>query len=135
MSNKVKPETLATALRNYLNIYVEDIQEDVEETANEIGNEAKNELKDKSLKLFKQHGRKDPYYKGWSVRKVGKNKSYYVVKIWNRTNYQLTHLLEFGHATRNGKRTKAVPHIRPVEQKYSKEFESQLKKKIRRTSK
>lgn len=129
MYEKVKPETFSKAVKQYLEIYVEDIGEQVEETANQIGNEAKNELKEESQKLFKGTGK---YAKGWSVKKDRKNKSYYVVKIWNKTNYQLTHLLEFGHATRNGKRTKAFPHIRPVEEKYSKEFEKELEKKIRR---
>ena len=48
----------------------------------------------------------------------------------NKTDYQLTHLLEFGHATRDGERTEAQPHIRPVEEKYSKEFEKRLRKKV-----
>ena len=131
MSNKtVKPETLAQAVKQYLEIYVEDIGEDVEETANKMGNEAKKELKEESHKLFKGTGN---YAKGWSVRKDKTGKSYYVVKVWNRTNYQLTHLLEFGHATRNGGRTRAFPHIRPVEEKYSREFLKELEKKIRRT--
>lgn len=60
--------------------------------------------------------------------KTGKNK--YVVKIHNKTNYQLTHLLEFGHATKNGSRTKAQPHIRPIEEEYSEKFEDELKIKI-----
>lgn len=60
--------------------------------------------------------------------KVGKKR--YIIKIHNKTDYQLTHLLEFGHATRNGGRTKPEPHIRPIEEKYSKEFENELKKKI-----
>lgn len=134
MSNKkATPDTFAQVVKQYLEIYVEDIQEDVEETANFIGKQAKEELKTKSANMFKKHGRSNPYYQGWTVKKDKKNKTYYTIKIWNKTNYQLTHLLEFGHATRNGKRTKAFPHIRPVEEKYSKQFEKDLEKKIRRT--
>ena len=129
MSKTIKPEMFAQAVKNYLEIYVEDIGEAVEETSNNIGKEAKEELKQTSPK------RRGDYAKGWTVRKDRKNKHYYTVKVWNKSNYQLTHLLEFGHATRNGGRTKAIPHIRPVEEKYKKEFEKQLENKIRRIKK
>ncbi len=129
MSKAIKPEMFAQAVKQYLEIYVEDIGEAVEETSNQIGKEAKEELKQTSPK---KTGR---YSKGWTVKKDRKNKSYYTVKVWNRTDYQLTHLLEFGHATRNGGRTKAIPHIRPVEEKYKEKFERQIKEKIRRSTK
>lgn len=129
MSKTVKPETFARAVNDYLEIYVEDIGEAVEEESNSIGKEAKEELKQTSPK------RTGKYAKGWTVKKDKKNKSYYTVKIHNKTDYQLTHLLEFGHATRNGKRTKAIPHIRPVEEKYKEQFEKKLKERIRRASK
>lgn len=127
MSKTVKPEMFAQAVKDYLELYVEDIGEAVEETSNQIGKEARDELKQTSPK------RRGNYAKGWTVKKDKKNKSYYTIKVWNRTDYQLTHLLEFGHATRNGGRTKAIPHIRPVEEKYKEKFEKQIKEKIRRT--
>ena len=126
MSKTVKPETFAQAVQNYLEIYVEDIGEIVEETSNAIGKEAKEELKQKSPQ------KTGKYAKGWAVGKDRKKKNYYVVKVHNKTDYQLTHLLEFGHATRNGSRTKAIPHIRPVEEKFKEKFEHDLKEKIRR---
>lgn len=129
MSKTIKPEMFAQAVKEYLEIYVEDIGETVEETSNQIGKEARDELKQTSPKKTGE------YAKGWTVRKGKKNKNYYTVKVWNRTDYQLTHLLEFGHATKNGGRTKAIPHIRPVEEKYKNKFEKQLKDKIRRNSK
>ena len=129
MSKTVKPEVFAQAVKDYLEIYVEDIGESVEETSNQIGKEAKDELKQTSPK---KTGR---YAKGWTIKKDKKKKNYYAIKIHNKTDYQLTHLLEFGHATRNGRRTKAIPHIRPVEEKYKKEFEERLKDKIRRIKK
>lgn len=128
-----KPEDLQKVLSDYLNNYREDIQEDVEELTDSITQKAKDELKQTSQSMFKDHGRKDPYYKGWSVKLQKKGKLKYHKVIWNRTNYQLTHLLEFGHATRNGGRTRAFPHIRPVEEKYKTEFVNLLEQKIRRT--
>ncbi|MFQ8989189.1 MAG: hypothetical protein ACLR6T_11005, partial [Intestinibacter sp.] len=76
------------------------------------------------------------YYKGWAIKNGGRTrkKHYYGKTIWNRTNYQLTHLLEFGHATRNGGRTQAQPHIRKVEEKYGTKFADLLENKIRRRS-
>ena len=132
MSKTVTPETFAQALKNYLEIYVEDIGEDVEELSNEIGKEARDDLKKESQGMFKGTGK---YAKGWTVSKERKKSNYYSVKVWTKTDYQLTHLLEFGHATRNGGRTRAFPHIRPVEEKYKAKFEKDLINKIRRDSK
>ena len=133
MSNSIKPEELQKVLKEYLDDYVEDIEEGVEETTDNLTKEAVKELKQTSPR---GHGsRKNPYYKGWSRQKNKKLKGKYTVKIHNKTNYQLTHLLEFGHATRNGRRTKAIPHIRPLEEKYNKLYEEKITTVIRRRSK
>lgn len=135
MSNTIKPEELEKALTEYLEDYVEDIEEDVEDTVNTVAKEAKQELVQTSPKS--EMVRKTKYYKGWTVKNGGRTrkKHYYEKVVWNKTNYQLTHLLEFGHATRNGSRTTPQPHIRPVEEKYGTKFADLLEKKIRRTSK
>lgn len=56
------------------------------------------------------------YAKGWGVRKEGDMD----VIVHNRTDYQLTHLLENGHVIRNKKgtygRAPAHKHIKPVEE-------------------
>lgn len=135
MSNNIKPEELQKVLIEYLENYVEDINEDVEDTTNTIIKEAKQELVQTSPRSG--IARKTKYYKGWAIKNGGRTRKgkYYSKVIWNKTNYQLTHLLEFGHATRNGGRTTPQPHIRPVEQKYGEKFADLLEKKIRRSSK
>ena len=134
MSNNIKPEELQKAIMEYLEDYVEDIEEDVEDTVTEVAKEAKQEL----IQTSPRSGiaRKTKYYKGWAIKNGGRTrkKHYYGKTIWNKTNYQLTHLLEFGHATRNGGRTQAQPHIRKVEEKYGTQFADLLEKKIRRRS-
>lgn len=127
MSKKIKVDNLSKEILKALENYSDDISTLVKETADEVGKEATEELKQKSPKRKRLGGR---YAKGWRLKtdKIGKNK--YFIKIYNKTDYQLTHLLEFGHATRDGGRTKAIPHIRPVEEKYSREYENKLKQKI-----
>lgn len=135
MSNTIKADELQKALTDYLENYVEDIEEDVKDTVTEVAKEAKQELVQTSPRSG--IARKTKYYKSWAIRNGGRTrkKHYYGKTVWNKTNYQLTHLLEFGHATRNGGRTNPQPHIRPVEEKYGTKFADLLEKKIRRTSK
>ena len=50
--------------------------------------------------------------------------------IHNKTDYQLTHLLEKPHLTRSGGITVPQVHIAPVEEKCIKEFEEKITRKI-----
>lgn len=124
MSKAVKVNSLAKEIEKALENYSDDISEVVEDVANTLGKEAVDEIKQTSPK------KRGSYAKGWKLKKEKLAKNRYSVKIHNKTDYQLTHLLEFGHATRNGRRTKAIPHIRPVEEKYSKKYEQEVKRKI-----
>ncbi len=133
MSKTIKVDDLSKEIMKALTEYKDDIEEDVVETVDTITKQARDELKQTSPRG--KGTRKNPYYKGWSVKLSKKRTGVYHKVIWNKTNYQLTHLLEFGHATRNGGRTRAIPHIRPVEEKYNVEFVDKLEKKIRRSSK
>lgn len=133
MSKNIKPDELQKAVMDYLQNYKEDIDEEVIDTVDEVTKKARDELKQTSPR--RKNSRKDQYYKGWSIKLSKRRTGVYHKVIWNKTNYQLTHLLEFGHATRNGGRTRAIPHIQPVEQKYNVEFTEKLEQKIRRVSK
>lgn len=133
MSKSIKPEELQEVLNDYLENYLEDITEGVEETTDTTTKEAVQEIRKTSPR---GKGTRDkPYYKGWTKQKGKMNRGNYTIKIHNKTNYQLTHLLEFGHATRNGGRTKAIPHIRPLEEKYKKIYEERITTVIKRRSK
>ena len=130
MPKSIEVDLLEKEVMKYLTEYKEDILEVVENVSNRVGKEATSELKEESPKLT------GDYAKGWRLKKdkVGKNR--YIVKIHNKTNYQLTHLLEFGHHKRDGTDwVDAQPHIRDVEQKYGSKFADLLENKIRRDSK
>ena len=130
--SSIKPDELPKVVMDYLHNYKEDIDEDVIETVDEITKQARDELKQTSPRG--PGNRSNPYYRGWAIKLSKRRNGEYHKVIWNKTNYQLTHLLEFGHVTRNGGRTRAIPHIRPIEQKYNVEFMEKLEKKIRRSS-
>lgn len=85
--------------------YTTDVVEGIHEMADDLAKEALPKLKGTSPE------RSGDYRKGWR-RKRESNK----VRIHNKTDYQLTHLLEKGYTARNGKRVKPQVHIEPVEQ-------------------
>ena len=66
------------------------------------------------------------YASGWATKNIGTG-----IAIYNKTRGSLTHILEKGHATRNGGRTAAQPHIRPVEQEVTKNYTADVEKVIR----
>lgn len=137
MSKTIKPEDIEKELKDYLQNYTEDIQEDVETITNTAIKQAKEEL----IQTSPRDGiaRDKKYYKGWTIKngyKTRKKQNKYTKVLWNKTNYQLTHLLEFGHAKSDGTGfVKAQPHIRKVEEKYGTKFADLLKNKIRRSAK
>ena len=81
----------------------------------------------KRLKETSPEGDTKRYKKGWRVSDINGKKI-----VHNKTDYQLTHLLEYGHAKVNGGRVAAKPHIRPVEEQVIKDFTEGVEKVITR---
>ena len=114
MSKKCKPEQMTDILTEYLLELKGDIEEDVVDISNKVIKEAKVELKSISPKANKTVKLKGgttvapgSYAKSWSIKNGQKAKDIYSKIAYNREHYRLTHLLEFGHATRNGRKDKS----------------------------
>lgn len=125
MSKSITGDMLSKEIIKVLEGYADDISDVVEKDANEIGKEAVSAIKQESPK-----GATGDYSKGWKLKSDKKGKNVYKIKLYNKEHYRLTHLLEFGHATADGKYTEPRPHIRIIEREYSKKFEDKLKKDI-----
>lgn len=82
------------------------------------------ELKATSPKS-KNKRRSGQYAKSWTKKKRGK-----MIIIHNK-EYQLTHLLEKGHAKRGGGRVEAKVHILPVELNLKESAERIFKSKLK----
>ena len=95
------------------------------------------EVAKKGAKTLRQTSPKKTgdYRKGWRVKTYEGTYDTMSV-IYNSTDWQLTHLLENGHITRNGRtKTKPIVHIYPVEQECIKEFEQDTINIIEKESK
>lgn len=108
------------------------VDEETQAVFDEVGKEAVKKLKATSPvnPKGKHSGR---YAKGWTYeKKAYRGRAVGVVR--NKTDPQLTHLLEYGHPlVRNGKvvgNVEAKEHIRPVADWCAQEIENKLTKKL-----
>jgi hypothetical protein len=113
-------DNLAAEISKALQTYTTEVTEGLEQAKKKAAQNAVKKLRSTSPK------RTGKYARGWRVRKIGTAQI-----IHNATDYQIAHLLEYGHAKRNGGRVAAVPHIRKVEQEAIEEFETETEKVIR----
>ena len=120
MNKTVKVDALAKALEDILSDYADNVTEGTKAAVRQVAEQAKKETKADSPRLT---GR---YRRGWAIREEKQRMSSQAI-IHNRTSYQLTHLLEKGHALKKVGRlighVRAFPHIGPAEERAVKNLE------------
>ena len=100
----------AEVVQKYLEEYHGQCTDAMTEVIPKVAKEAAKKLKAQSPKGPKG------YAKGWTT-KVETGRMMIGAKVYGKHGtYQLAHLLEHGHANRNGGRTGARIHIKPVEE-------------------
>lgn len=109
MPIKIQPDDLTNAILGELRKYRDDVDEVVVEAVDKTTQQTVSTLRKTSPKLT------GDYQKGWRSRLVKDEQGRYVKEIYNKTDWQLTHLLEHGHAKTGGGRVPPVKHIEPAE--------------------
>lgn len=120
MGKTVSIDGLADAVMEELTEYSKLADETVRKAVMNAGKTVKNTIKEGAP------AKTGKYAKSWSVKNTKVTSHALEVTVYSRNRYQLAHLLEHGHAKRNGGRTRAIVHIAPAEQKGLEQLERDI---------
>lgn len=118
-----KVNELSGLIEKELTAYRENSTDVVKKSVKEAATEIKNEISDHA-----PVGTSGKYAKSWRTKKTAETDTSVTYTVYaNKDGYRLAHLLEFGHATRNGGRTSGKPHIKPAEEKGEKDLMDKIR--------
>lgn len=129
--SKIKVDQLTKEIEKALTEFVGVTEEACDKGVRETAKDAVQALRNAHPSGSGQYGSWDEYNSGWRVMQTKTDKRYHrKATIHNETDYQLTHLLEKGHALANGGRARAFPHIAPVAERCESDLLQNIKKHI-----
>ena len=124
MAVRIGSESLRNTIENILEQYGDSAKGVVEEACKDV---AKQVVKD--LRQAGDFNRGEDFRKGWTSKTENTRFGASVV-VYNKTKPGLAHLLEFGHAKRNGGRTRAFNFIAPINDTVEKKFLDAFQKNL-----
>ena len=124
MGKKIQIDQLAEAVNEQLEEYNKLSMEVVKAAVTKAGNAVK---KDIGANAPSKTGR---YAKSWRTKKTKESSTALEVTVYSPSRYMLAHLLEHGHAKRNGGRVEGTPHISKAEEYAVREIESEIRRKL-----
>lgn len=117
------PDKLSQDLQKIVSDYLNKSVDRVDVVLKQVGNKGRNAVRREARSQIVPSRRK--YANGWQYKMVGNRWASEVI-IYAGKQPGMTHLLEHGHALRNGGRsvgkTKARPHILPVQEQIEREI-------------
>ena len=119
---RVTVDQMADAIMDGLLEYAELATDTMKDCVKKVGNTVKKETQ---ANAPVKSGR---YKKSWAVKRQKETSTTLEMVVHTPNRYQLTHLLEKGHAKRGGGRVKALPHIGPAEEKGIRMLENSIRK-------
>ena len=94
---------------------IDDMAAEIMRGLTEYADLADTAMKAAVKKTAKAPKRSGKYAKSWTAKKTKENSHTLEMTVHSKDRYQLAHLLEKGHAKRNGGRVSGKPHIAPAE--------------------
>ena len=125
MGSRIQIDQLADTVMRELENYAETTTDGVKAAVKKAANTVKKEI---SATAPVRTGK---YAKSWATKTTGENSHALEITVHSRNRYQLAHLLEHGHAKRNGGRVAARPHIAAAEQHGIEELGREIERSIR----
>ena len=125
MLDRVRVDQLAAAVMEGLAEYAELAADEMKAAVKKAGGSVK---KDIQAGAPKDTG---AYAKSWSVKNVKETSNSIELVVHSRNRYQISHLLEFGHAKRGGGRVPGKAHIAPAEKRAERTLEQEIEKALR----
>lgn len=103
-------DDLASVIAEDLREYADLTSDEMKKAVGEAGKFVADQIKQTAPK---DTGR---YARSWKSKVTQESATTIQVTVFSGSQYRLTHLLENGHATRNGGRVAAQPHIAPAQE-------------------
>jgi len=123
----VTVEDLADAIAAELREYGTEVAEDVKKSVKSAAKTCVDVLQQTSPKDTRD------YATGWAKKTAYESPNDIRMQIYNKTDYQLTHLLEDGHAKVSGGRVDGKPHIQPAADQAAEILEEDVKIRVGRS--
>lgn len=120
----MKIDGMADAIVRELSAWSKEIVGALKEEVRAVGENTAKELRQTSPK------RRGAYARDWASKVTYDDWQDIRVTVYNKRHYQLTHLLENGHAKVNGGRVNGIPHISVAEENAARDLEKKVKVRI-----
>lgn len=120
----MKIDGMADAIVKELSAWSKEIVGALKEEVQAVAEDTAKELRQTSPK------RRGAYARDWASKVTYDDWQDIRVTVYNKRHYQLTHLLENGHAKVNGGRVNGIPHISVAEENAAKNLEKKVKVRI-----
>ena len=124
MGSKVSIDQMASAVMEGLTEYASLATEEMKEAVKRAGKTVRKEIKKNAPS---DTGK---YAKSWRVKKVRESSQTLALVVHSKDRYQLAHLLEHGHALRNGGRYEGEIHIAPAEKTGMEQLVDEIEKAL-----